>query len=100
MLHSLQNRVYICNTNGDESCIYKFNMVHDWDFNVSCRTAQLHDGAKMYMLLCVVVYLLICDCVRDQTLQICTDMTNVLTSLEAHSGRGPDVSLFPIVVGR
>jgi len=36
----------------------------------------------------------------EQILQICTDMTNVLTSLQAHCGRGPDVSLFPIVVGR
>jgi len=27
-------------------------------------------------------------------------MTNVLTSVQAHCGRGPDVSLFPIVVGR
>jgi len=36
----------------------------------------------------------------EQILQICTDMTNVLTSLQAHCGRGPDVSLFPIVIGR
>ena len=39
-------------------------------------------------------------CVCEQILQICTDMTNVLSSLQAHCGRGPDVALFPIVVGR
>jgi len=38
--------------------------------------------------------------VFEQILQICTDMANVLMSLQAHCGRGPDVSLFPIVVGR
>jgi len=27
-------------------------------------------------------------------------MTSVLTSVQAHCGRGPDVSLFPVVVGR
>jgi len=38
--------------------------------------------------------------VFKQILQICTDMTSVLTSVQAHCGRGPDVSLFPVVVGR
>jgi hypothetical protein len=35
-----------------------------------------------------------------QILQICTNLANMLTSLQAHCGRGPDLPLFPVVIGR
>jgi len=48
----------------------------------------------------VITFICVIGHVFEQILQISADMTNVLTSLQAHCGRGPDVSLFPIVVGR